>query len=280
MKRLVPFYLSVMMLITFGAFAETVPQDEYEPQQVEYTPQEWDIQEKEVIEIMRQILIGQHDTAVCIRNNESYRPLNDGYDPDDEYVYMCSFEAFTDPYGTYRHWFCYAFFMKMPYRGWHIEVDSPSGEYTSWGPLLRGKVFDCRQDDDIRAAGEAIADHRDLLLSAVRSEETDPGRAVLELDTEHEYFGIWSLSYRIIPVKITSPQNAGEEEPELFAVISPEKTGNFDRQYFWKISVFSKDAIDHWSDTILSREEVPVFSGAPVFETYMEMLPSVEQAGK
>ena len=77
MKQRIAFVMTLLMATTLiSVSAETYPMDAK-------GLQEWDIQENEVIQMMRDILIGRHENSVCRKNGELWHPLNDGYDPDD-----------------------------------------------------------------------------------------------------------------------------------------------------------------------------------------------------
>ena len=109
MKQIIAFVMTLIMATTLiSVSAETYPMDAE-------GLQEWDVQENEVIQMMREIFIGQHENRVCSENGESWHPVNDGYDPDDYYSYLCAFHAYVNEFGAYREGYCDAFYLDMPY---------------------------------------------------------------------------------------------------------------------------------------------------------------------
>ena len=89
MKQLIAFVMTLLIVTTFiSVRAETYP---LEAEGL----QEWDIQENEVINMMKDFLIENHESYVCSVNREAWHHLNDEYDPDDYYSYLCVFRSFV-----------------------------------------------------------------------------------------------------------------------------------------------------------------------------------------
>ena len=101
MKRVFSVYITIIVLVM--AILASV-KAESDPMAAECL-QEWDVQENEVMQMMRDILIGRHENSVCWKNGELWHPVNDGYDPDDYYSYVCFFDAYVNEYGAYREWY-------------------------------------------------------------------------------------------------------------------------------------------------------------------------------
>ena len=271
MKQRIAFVMTLLMATTLiSVSAETYPMDAE-------GLQEWDVQENEVIQMMREIFIGQHENSVCSENGELWHPVNDGYDPDDYYSYLCAFHAYVNEYGAYREWYCYAFYLDMPYSGWYIKVDSPSGKEYSLGPIYKLNSIAYQKDDDIRAAHEAIEDHMDL-LSAVHPSLSETAEYSYKLDLDRENRVTWTENYRVIPLTIpltlllhTENEDIGFDD--LFVVIKLRRNENgYDREYYWNISVYSEEAITEYVDSMIPSEMIPKFSDNAIFQVYVPRL--------
>ena len=265
MKRVFSVYI-VMIVLAMGIFASV--KAEHDSMASEGL-QKWDIQENEVIQMMRKRLIGQHEYNICRENGERWHPLNDGYDPDDYYSYLCTFSAFVYDDVAYRYWYCYAFYLNMPYSGWYIKVDSPSGKEHSLGPVYAANTILYEKGDDIRATYEVIEDHMDT-LSAIHPSLSETAEYSFRLDLEREYLGAWIMNYRIIPIKLYLHTDHGESEfNDLYAVIRVDQRSLGD--CYWKISVYSEEAIMDYgelSPTLI----IPHFSDHAVFQADVSLL--------
>ena len=264
MKQRIAFVMTLLMATTLiSVSAETYPMDAK-------GLQEWDIQENEVIQMMREIFIGQHENRVCSENGESWHPVNDGYDPDDYYSYLCAFHAYVNEYGAYREWYCYAFYLDMPYGGWHIKVDSPSGKVYSLGPpFYTSPTY--QKDDDIRAAREAIEDHMDL-LSAIHPSLSETAEYSFRLNLDRESRATWNMSYRVIPLTLLlHTDNEDVDFDDLFVVIQLKRNENdYNREYYWHISVYSEEAIKGYDESlIIPSQMIPIFSDNAIFQVYI-----------
>lgn len=275
MKRQLTFFITLLLLLKY-ACAIGMAETQYEIGLMDSDMQEYetalmdsDIQEDEVLYIMRQELIGQHINTIMFIGGD---PDNDEYDPDDDYSYYCKFYAIHNEYGSFRYWYCFAFYHNIPYRGYFMQIDSPSGEL-SLSDIVDNRNYEFSENDDLRAARESIEEHKELMLAYLQ-DSADNDQYSFDLLTDKEYLGTWCMSYRVIPITLSSDsncENAGDYP--FYAVIKPEQKNNmFDKKYYWEISVYSKDAIQYYSDTIISSQMIPVFSDSAIYREYIDMI--------
>ena len=153
-----------------------------------------------------------------------------------------------------------------------MQIDSPSGEL-SLSDIVDNRNYEFSENDDLRAARESIEEHKELMLAYLQ-DSADNDQYSFDLLTDKEYLGTWCMSYRVIPITLSSDsncENAGDYP--FYAVIKPEQKNNmFDKKYYWEISVYSKDAIQYYSDTIISSQMIPVFSDSAIYREYIDMI--------
>ena len=264
MKQIIAFVMTLLIVTTFiSVRAETYPMDAE-------GLQEWDIQENEVINMMKDFLIENHESYVCSVNREAWHHLNDGYDPDDYYSYLCVFRSFVSDNVAYREWQCYAFYLNMPYNGWFIKVDSPSGKKYNLSLLFRSNNLIYQKDDDIRAAREVIKDHMDL-LSAIHPSLSETAEYSFSLDLDNEYKGAWIMNYRIIPIKLYLHTDHEESEfNDLYVVIRVDQRSLED--CYWQISVYSEEAIKDYGELLSPSLIIPHFSDHEIFHEDVSLL--------
>ena len=267
MKQLIVFVITLIIMATLiSAMAENHPM-------AAEGLREWDVQENEVIQMMREELIGQHENRICWENGEVWHHVNDGYNPDDYYSYLCFFDAYVNEYGAYREWYCYAFYLNMPYSGWHSKVDSPSGKEYSLGPIYKLNSIVYQKDDDIRAACEAIEDHMDL-LSAIHPSLSETAEYSFTLNLDRESRAPWTMNYRVIPLTLLlHTENKDLNFDDLFIVIQlVQKENSYDREYYWHISLYTEKAITGYEDSMIPSEMIPKFTDNAIFQVYVPRL--------
>ncbi len=264
MKKLFMTY-SVLLLSVILLFHPSVSKTEMSDPEL----QEWDVQKNEVIEIMRERLLALHQIYI-----ESIGIDTDEYNPDDYYSYQIGFDAYNSDYGILRYWTCCAFYLNMPYTGWFIRVDSPSGELRQDMPLtLAPALYTYNKNDDLRAAQEVIDTHKHFLLSYL-DQQIDYNQVTLLLDIDNEYLGAWCSTTRVIPLKLSFPEiSETREYIGLFVLIRVEKNFNFSQHYCWSIKIFTQDAIREYAQSDVTSESFPVFfSDGYIIEEQKEIL--------
>lgn len=273
MKRQLALFITLLLLLKYACtigMAETqyeIGIMDSDMQEYETAPMDSDIQKDEVLYMMRQELIGQHISYIMLIGGDLD---NDDYNPDDYYTYQCKFHSIRNEYGSFRYWYCFAFYQHMPYSGYFMQIDSPSGELSLNGTVGNRK-FEYSENDDLRAALESIEEHKELMLAYLQ-ESAYNDQYSFDLLTDKEYLGTWCMAYRVIPITLSSDSNCeNAEDYPFYAVIKPGQK-KFDKKYYWEISVYSKDAIQYYSDTVISSQMIPVFSQTAIYQEYMEMI--------
>ena len=140
----------------------------------------------------------------------------------------------------------------MPYSGWYIKVDSPSGKEYSLGPIYKLNSIAYQKDDDIRAAHEAIEDHMDL-LSAIHPSLSETAEYSFTLNLDRESRAPWTMNYRVIPLTLLlHTENEDLNFDDLFVVIQLiRKENSYDREYYWRISLYTEKAITEYVDSLI-----------------------------
>ena len=211
-----------------------------------------EITEEYVKRQMFEYLVKMHDEAVCIVNNEKYHPLNDGYDPWEDYSFYCILRDYTNEYGHYKYWDAFAFVHGMPYMAilLQFEIDCPddfinlSGNRLGLIPASDG--FTYKKGDDIQAALIVLQENQNV-RNYIIEKSLSSTEVVFRIDIDNELKGndgeIWISGSRLIPVCAFPSDSADDSDPILLYVLIRINRKSIDSNYCWEITIFSQDAI-------------------------------------
>ena len=82
------------------------------------------------------------------------------------------------------------------------------------------------------------------------------------------------MNYRVIPLTLLlHTENEDLNFDDLFVVIQLiRKENSYDREYYWRISLYTEIAITEYEDSLIPSEMIPKFSDNAIFQVYIPRL--------
>ncbi len=225
--------------------------------------QSWDIQQEEAIDMVREALTENHKLLY---------PMDNDYLPDNEWRFLCEFQTYINEYGFYREWYCGAFYKGMPYHGEVYKIESPTGKLQRYMHIDKTD-FEYNEDDDIKAAYNAILMNENALLSWYDM-ESEFSNVSYSLSVDDEYLGVWIMKCRLIPLQIVFTDNDNEIRKTAYIKIQQKyEMDNGNGCHFWQITCHSDNTITGYYHGLLApNQNIPRFEdNTYIFEQKIEV---------